>query len=85
MTHRALAGYHALVTGGGTGIGRATAAALTASGVVVSVVGRREAPLQATVAAGDAAFATTADVTDEAAIQRRACRCDGRARARFCC
>jgi NAD(P)-dependent dehydrogenase (short-subunit alcohol dehydrogenase family) len=66
----ALEGYHAVITGGGTGIGRATAAALTASGALVSVIGRREAPLQATVAAGEAAFAATADVTDEAALGR---------------
>jgi NAD(P)-dependent dehydrogenase (short-subunit alcohol dehydrogenase family) len=65
-----LAGYHALITGGGTGIGRATAAALTAAGVRVSVIGRREAPLQQAVAAGEAAFAAGADVTDEEAVGR---------------
>jgi NAD(P)-dependent dehydrogenase (short-subunit alcohol dehydrogenase family) len=65
-----LAGYHALITGGGTGIGRATAAVLTASGARVSVIGRREAPLQDAVAAGDAAFAAIADVTDEEAVGR---------------
>ena len=62
-----LAGRHALVTGGGSGIGRATAAALTASGAVVTVLGRREAALRDTVAAGQAAFHVAADVTDEAA------------------
>jgi NAD(P)-dependent dehydrogenase (short-subunit alcohol dehydrogenase family) len=61
-----LAGRHALVTGGGTGIGRATAAALTASGARVTVLGRRADPLQDTVTAGHAAFATAADITDEA-------------------
>jgi NAD(P)-dependent dehydrogenase (short-subunit alcohol dehydrogenase family) len=65
----ALAGQHALVTGGGNGIGRAIAAALTASGALVSVVGRREGPLQDAVATGHAAFAVSADVTDEAAIR----------------
>ncbi len=64
-----LAGQHALVTGGGTGIGRAIAAALTASGALVSVVGRREGPLQDAVATGHAAFAVSADVTDEAEIR----------------
>jgi NAD(P)-dependent dehydrogenase (short-subunit alcohol dehydrogenase family) len=65
-----LSGYHALVTGGGTGIGRATAAALTASGARVTVVGRRAAPLQDAVTAGHAEFTATADVTDEAATQQ---------------
>jgi NAD(P)-dependent dehydrogenase (short-subunit alcohol dehydrogenase family) len=62
-----LAGRHALITGGGTGIGRAASVALTAAGARVTVVGRREAPLLNAVSAGDAAFAVTADVTDEAA------------------
>jgi NAD(P)-dependent dehydrogenase (short-subunit alcohol dehydrogenase family) len=62
-----LAGRHALVTGGGTGIGRATAASLTAAGARVTVLGRREAPLRNTVEAGDAAFHLIADVTNEVA------------------
>ena len=37
----------ALVTGGGTGIGRATALSLAASGVAVAVTGRRPEPLAA--------------------------------------
>jgi NAD(P)-dependent dehydrogenase (short-subunit alcohol dehydrogenase family) len=61
-----LAGRHALVTGGGSGIGLAIASALTASGAAVTVLGRREAKLQEAVAAGHAAFAVAADVTDEA-------------------
>jgi NAD(P)-dependent dehydrogenase (short-subunit alcohol dehydrogenase family) len=63
-----VAGRHALVTGGGSGIGLAIASALTASGARVTVLGRREAKLQEAVAAGHAAFAVAADVTDEAAI-----------------
>jgi NAD(P)-dependent dehydrogenase (short-subunit alcohol dehydrogenase family) len=63
-----LAGRHALVTGGGSGIGLATAVALTASGAMVTVLGRREALLDDAVAAGYAAFSSAADVTDEAAI-----------------
>jgi len=57
-----LAGRRALVTGGGTGIGLACARALTAAGAVVTVLGRREAPLLAAVAAGDAAGFVVADV-----------------------
>jgi 3-hydroxybutyrate dehydrogenase len=61
---------HALVTGGGRGIGRAVAAALTAAGARVTVTGRSEGPLQETVAAGDAAGFFTADVVDGAALSR---------------
>ena len=70
MAEEPLAGKHALVTGGGSGIGRATAAALTAAGARVSVVGRRDGPLRDAVAAGHAAFSAVADVTDEAAVAK---------------
>jgi 3-hydroxybutyrate dehydrogenase len=66
----ALAGQHAFVTGGGRGIGRAVAAALTGAGVAVTVIGRTEAPLKATVAAGEAAGYGVADVTDAAELSR---------------
>jgi len=59
---------HALVTGGGRGIGRAIAAALTAAGVAVTVTGRSEAALRDTVQQKDAAGYFTADVTDEVAL-----------------
>lgn len=62
-------GAHAIVTGGGTGIGRAVAAALTAAGMRVTVLGRRAGPLEDAVASGDAARAEVADVTDEAGLE----------------
>jgi NAD(P)-dependent dehydrogenase (short-subunit alcohol dehydrogenase family) len=45
MTDQALAGRHILITGGGTGIGLASARALRADGAVVTLTGRREAKL----------------------------------------
>ena len=59
---------HALVTGGGRGIGRAIAATLAREGMTVTVLGRQRAALDEAVAAGDAHFADVADVADEAAI-----------------
>jgi 3-hydroxybutyrate dehydrogenase len=59
---------HALVTGGGRGIGRSIAASLTAAGVAATVTGRNEGPLREAVQQKDAAGYFTADVTDEAAL-----------------
>ena len=64
-----LAGRHALVTGGGRGIGRAVAKTLSAGGARVTVLGRGRAALEDAVASGDAAAATVADVTDAAALK----------------
>ena len=59
---------HALVTGGGRGIGRAIAAQLAGADATVTVLGRQRAALDEAVAAGEAHFADVADVTDQAAI-----------------
>ena len=42
-----LDGRHALITGGGTGIGAAAARALAAEGAKLSLLGRRLEPLEA--------------------------------------
>jgi NAD(P)-dependent dehydrogenase (short-subunit alcohol dehydrogenase family) len=60
----------ALVTGGGTGIGRATALALAADGLAVVLAGRRPGPLEEVAAEiGDRALAVAGDlsVADDAA------------------
>jgi 3-hydroxybutyrate dehydrogenase len=63
-----LDGRHALVTGGGRGIGRATAARLKAAGAAVTVVGRNRASLADAVAKGHATAYRLADVTDPDAL-----------------
>lgn len=61
-----LANRHALVTGGGTGIGGAIARALAAAGAAVSIAGRRKAPLDDVAGALPKATAIVTDVTREA-------------------
>jgi NAD(P)-dependent dehydrogenase (short-subunit alcohol dehydrogenase family) len=63
-----LDGRHAVVTGGGRGIGRAVAAALTGAGATVTVTGRSEASLAAAVGSGDARAYVVADATDETGV-----------------
>src|SRR4051812_46518748 len=60
---------HALVTGGGRGIGRAIAAALVEAGATVTVLGRNAAMLEEAVSAGAAHFAAVADVSDETSMK----------------
>jgi len=59
---------HALVTGGGRGIGREIASALVQAGATVTVIGRNRKTLDDAVAAGAAHFATVADVANQAAV-----------------
>jgi 3-hydroxybutyrate dehydrogenase len=68
-------GRHALVTGGGRGIGRAVAAALTAAGAVVTVAARTQSLLRDAVEQGHAAGDVVVDVTDARSLA------DGFARA----
>lgn len=64
-----LAGKHALVTGGGTGIGAEIAWALADAGARVTVAGRRREPLEETAAGREAIRAATCDVTDPVSMQ----------------
>jgi 3-oxoacyl-[acyl-carrier protein] reductase len=63
-------GRTAIVTGGGRGIGAATARALTAAGARVTVYGRTGAELDALVRGGGAALAVTGDVSREDEVAR---------------
>ena len=62
----------AIVTGGGTGIGKAAALALLGDGWRVAIAGRRAEPLQQVVAQANAAervLAVPTDVTDPASVE----------------
>jgi len=59
-----LAGKHALITGGGSGIGAAIARALAGAGAAISLAGRRLGPLEQVAAQIPRSKPIAADVTD---------------------
>src|SRR4051812_45776198 len=69
-----LVGRVALVTGAGSGIGKATAVRLAREGAAVGVLGHTEDEIQATVreieGEGGKAVALVADISDAAAMER---------------
>jgi NAD(P)-dependent dehydrogenase (short-subunit alcohol dehydrogenase family) len=76
------AGRGVIVTGGGRGIGQATARAFAAEGADVLVLGRTAADLEDTVAQitadGGQAWQLPCDVTDEAQVEEAVARAAGR-------
>jgi NAD(P)-dependent dehydrogenase (short-subunit alcohol dehydrogenase family) len=68
MSAGVLAGRHAVVTGGGRGIGASIAAALAAAGASLTLMGRTPGPLQERAAALPAARAIACDATDEPSV-----------------
>jgi NAD(P)-dependent dehydrogenase (short-subunit alcohol dehydrogenase family) len=73
MTDRDLAGMVAVITGAGSGVGRAVAMGLAAAGGTPVLVGRTPEPLAETAAmvagVGGRSLVRPADVTDEAAVE----------------
>jgi len=63
-----LNGKHALVTGGGTGVGETIALHLAEAGAKVTISGRRTEPLEQVAAKSDLISFVTADVTDEKSV-----------------
>jgi NAD(P)-dependent dehydrogenase (short-subunit alcohol dehydrogenase family) len=74
-----LEGKRCIVTGGGSGIGRASALRFAAEGGAVLVTGRSAGNIEETAAlireAGGRATTLVADATDEAAVQAMVARC----------
>ncbi len=72
MATNASGGKVAIVTGGGTGVGKAAAMALLRDGWQVAIAGRRKEPLDAVVAEADAggrALVVPTDVTDPKSVE----------------
>ena len=65
-----LEGKHALVTGGGSGIGAATAFALAQAGANVTICGRRKDDLEFTAERHEKIHVEVADVTDDASLKK---------------
>ena len=65
---RSLDGRHALITGGGSGIGAAIAHSLAAAGARVSLIGRRAAPLEEVAGQLADAIAISADVSSPESV-----------------
>jgi NAD(P)-dependent dehydrogenase (short-subunit alcohol dehydrogenase family) len=63
-----VSGKHALVTGGGSGIGATIALALAEAGAIVTICGRRRQQLDETAARHKNIHAEVADVTDQKSI-----------------
>jgi len=61
-------GRHALITGGGTGIGEAIALALAAEGCSVTITGRRLEALEATCAKAEGIYPLVMDVNSEESV-----------------
>lgn len=68
MTMTPLEGKHALVTGGGSGIGAAITFALAQAGAQVTICGRRAEELEFTAERHPNIHVQTADVTDTVSI-----------------
>lgn len=60
---------HALVTGGGSGVGKAIALALAEAGIEVTICGRRQQSLDTVAQSNPRIHGVSADVTDEASVK----------------
>ena len=86
MSNR-LEGRHALITGGGTGIGASCATQLSAAGAKVTVAGRRLEPLQ-DIAKRLSGYAVSCDVTQPEQymqLPRHDHAASSQARSHSCC